>query len=694
MTTMRTSALVAIAALFLTAATCADEPAEGLRFDFDDGDLGGFSEPTFYSATSGADPGGASWQVEDGALTVRCDFAPDNLQRASDRVEMTLGDAGMASLTDYPVLEIRLRMSNRVGDLCVICTYAYADGSRQSPYFYADYGGRENEWVTVVTRLVGDSSAPKRWTPRKLVDISIRFRCEGPLTGDIDWIRLRGLDDTERIREGQWTDLLADYQPVESQKLKDFFPFGVYDAPPDSSSTHKITHRMAYRMLSKHHLNFVKASGGNVKAAEETGMSLGVRLRAAGHHFEEGGPRAVIDWAKPIIDSVKASPAVICYDVGDECPIARLWGITGGISVISQLDPTRNCVLTFWDPSAIRAYGPYVAVDVADIYPLVDSGTKGAACLYDWCRRVARENDNKRQWMILQSFGAAPWRGRRGYIVPTVEQLRLQVYAALAGGARGIIMYSTSYDRYRMLTDQWANPNELMQEAARLGAALIPIGRRLLDCTVDFEASASCDNENIIVGIVQAPRRDARYVILANKDETSVQGGRLLRPGGLLFDLTSLEQVADGTIEPLQPGGGRIYMVGRPEQFEREAAIILRNRADEQRRATTPDRLFESLGCSRKHADELDEAARIMGAIEPAMYFDNPDAKVVELMTGHRDRYWGIHAQWVMTYDAVLRGEKLPDQHSYDVLRHSRTLVRQVKEVLGDHPMYPGGHGE
>ena len=78
-----------------------------------------------------------------------------------------------------------------------------------------------------------------------------------------------------------------------------------------------------------------------------------------------------------------------------------------------------------------------------------------------------------------------------------------------------------------------------------------------------------------------------------------------------------------------------------------------------------------------------------MGAIEPAMYFDNPDAKVVEMMTTQRDRYWGAHATWVLAYEALLTGDVLTDRRVDGILGHARGIVREVRHTLGNHPMYP-----
>ena len=682
--------LITLAAVWFAGVTYEAAPAEGLRADFNHGTLEGATEPQFFNRSKGpttTDPGRASWRIEDGVVTIAGEFDSGSTGGHGDFVPLAWQELDV-SLVDYPVLDVRFRVPDKSARILVQCTFEYADGTRRTPYFYAPFE-RPGEWEKLTTRLAGDSSSPTKWTPRRLVYLSIWLLGDRPLTADFDWVYLRGLNEEEQKKEDDWVALMDGYEPIEPQILKDFFPFGVYDAPPDSSSTHKISHRMAFRMLSKHHLNFVMAAHDNVKAAEEMGMCLGVRMRAGDFHFKRGGKQAVMDWAGPVVDSIKDSPALICYDMGDERKTFELWGTVAGIAALHQLDPLHPSAQTFYNLETIRDFDPYVSLNISDIYPISKGGDRTAAYLYDWCRRIARETDNKRHWMVLQSYGAAPWRKGQNDLFPTVEQLRLQIYAALAGGARGIIMYSTSYDRYRMLTDQWGNPSKLMKEAARLGEILIPLGRRLLDCEVELDTKILCDNEKILVGVVRSSERNARYVILANKDENLPQSGKLAGMNDALFDLEALEEVADGMVGPLLPGGGRIYMTGASAGFEAEAMIIRRNRVEEAERAATADRLFDTRGCNPEHRGKLDEAARIMGAIEPAMYFDNPDAKVVEMMTTQRDRYWGAHATWVLAYEALLTGDVLTDRRVDGILWHARGIVREVRHTLGNHPMYP-----
>jgi hypothetical protein len=204
----------------------------------------------------------------------------------------------------------------------------------------------------------------------------------------------------------------------------------------------------------------------------------------------------------------------------------------------------------------------------------------------------------------------------------------------------------------------------------------------------NFESAIGCDNEDLLVGIVRSTARGVSYAIVVNKDLHAPQSGRLRGVRESLYDLDSLRKEGDLSIDAIRPGGGRIYLVGGDEQFETEAEAIQSNREQEAARAATPNRLFEQRGCDAQHRDTLDETARIMGSIEPAMYLDNPDATVVERMLSYRVRYWTIHARWVTAYEQLLAGRNAADAGT--VLRYSRHLIAEVKTALGDHPMFPG----
>lgn len=164
-----TLSLVALAAVWFAAVAYGEGPAEGWRADFDDGTLGGAGEPQYFNRSEGptrTDPDRASWKIEDGVVTIAGEFGPGSRGGAGDFVPLGW-DKLEVSLVDYPVLEMRLRVSGKAGGrlpselLLVQCTYEYADGSRRTPYYYPKIDlDRPGEWVTLTRRIAGDTSAP------------------------------------------------------------------------------------------------------------------------------------------------------------------------------------------------------------------------------------------------------------------------------------------------------------------------------------------------------------------------------------------------------------------------------------------------------------------------------------------------------------------------------------------------------
>ena len=685
-------------------------PGEGWRADFDDGTLSGAGEPHYVVRGEGrVDDGRLVFEIKDGIVTVGARFDESSARGAADYVPLAWRGLNV-SLTDYPIIELRFRPSDEKAGVLVQTTLEFANRSRQSPYFYATFD-TAGEWNAQAHRLAGDASLPKPWTPRKLVDLNIWILSDRPVTVDFDWVRLRAVNEQERAREDEWVELVKGYDPGEPEVLREFFPFGVYAGPPDTSSAHQYFHRQTFAILARHHLNFFLAGAPQrtrgrwlpdtadrampiVAAARDTGIRVCLRMRRGTAMFAEHGSEAIADWARPIIEAARDCPEVIGYDVGDERPLAALYDLVAAVAVLKRLDPTRPSVQTFWDYTSVLAYDPYLPLNGTDIYPLRENNDQTAAYMTEWCRKVAQATGNKRQWIILQSFGCAPWRQKRGYIVPTPEELSLMSWASLAGGARGLIYYSFSYDRYKMLADQWGNPNELLREIARLGEHLIPLGHRLLDCVVDFDTDIACANSKMIVGVLHAPERGVRYVIVANSDVRLPQEGTLTGLDGTLFDLAALEPAADGRIRVLPPGGGRAYLLGTPEQFGAEAEAVRANRDAEQQRVQTPDRTLKRLYGDRLDAAlaaraRLDEIGRLMGSVEPAMFDDNPDPVVVERVAPFRESYWKLHTPWARAYDDLLAGKGAGDQLD-TLIGEARAVATEIRAALDGRPMYPG----
>ncbi len=667
--------------------------AEPWRVDFDDGTLGGASEPQYVVRSRGVtDNSRLDAGITKGILKLGGKFDEEGARGSGDYVSVEWRDLNLP-LTELPMLELRYQCPEGAGVL-VMPTYEFLDGSTKMPYFYLPISN--GEWQVTSHRLGADSSLPKKWTPRRLVSLTIWLQAAKPVAAHIDWLQLRPFTAEEQVREDEWIELMKDYTPPEPQRLREFFPFGVWAADYNPMSPE---HTLGN--LSRNHLNFMldgKPLPEIVQAAEATGTKVCLRMRRANTIFREDGAEATRRWAEPLIRAYGDSPAVVGYDLGDEPKVDKLWQTVAAKKILQDLDPTRTSTVIFWGMFDVKAWNPYLLPICTDRYPLQDppmgdlseSGLGPAAEMFTWCRNIARATNNKRHWIVMQSFGNQPWRAPTGYVRPTPSQLRLMTYASLAGGARGIIYYSYIYNRFYMLVDQWGNPRDLFVEAGQLAEQLIPVGHRLLNAIVDFDAQVASDNEDIFVGAFIDPVHQVHYLIPVNKNVTSSQQATVTLPaewqgaGIAIYDLFGLEQasadVSQLAVAPLAPGAGRIYLVGTQPAFEAARQAIEAKRIEEILRVQQPDlsiasryeadlsavqqlretaRLSIQAGnltaaeASAKQAgtalasimknlqpyaslhEQLVSTGQLMGEVEPAMYPDNP--AVADLMAQFRD---------------------------------------------------------
>lgn len=697
---------------------------ESWRVDFEGGNLNGASEPVFINGSSKeSQPDRLIFRSEQGVITLGGQF-----EKMDDRAELTWPKLGELSLENTPMLEIRYRLKepDPVIHVEVVPMYLSGDGSERDLTVYLS---PQVAWQKTAWRLAADKHLPKGWRPQALIGLSIRVHCKYPSELEIDWVRLRGFNATEKQREEEWFSLTSDGPPAEPAVLREFFPFGAYDDSSDIGA-HHITHRHAFDVMARHHLNYKQSAfGPAAKAAEQTGMRMSARVRPIVYHFGQGGADAALAYVKPKVEAIAGNQVVIGYDIGDERPILASWPAAGAARILERLDPSRFSTLCFFAEPHIAAYNPYLCLYLCDIYPL--GFGRSPEFLYEWCHNVAKQTNNKRHWAILQTFGNSRTRQwRPGAILPSLAELRLMTYGSIAGGARGIIFYGFNWGRAETMADQWCNPlNELLGEVSRLGERLIPIGRRLLDAEVDFETAVQTDNEDqVIVGVLHASQRDVNYLVVVNKNVNESQTVNLQLPAvwqdRKVLDLTSFKEASGQLRVSLLPGDGRIYLIGSAKQSQAEVDAIRANRIEESLRVMTPDmstaksweldlsqilhlqqitkrvmqhddgldqgeknvrqagELLETLLAeSEPYAgirSQLDRIGRRMGEVEPTMYDDNRDAEIVKTMAPFRQPYWELHARWAEAYGMLLEGKR------EGLLARVQAIVSESEKLLAD----------
>jgi len=726
-------------------------PDEAWRVDFNDGTLGGGTHPTYVLRGRGkTDPSRLRVRIENGVLLVGADFAEEGaLKWGGDYVSLSWPDLGGISLTEYPILEIKYVCPKppKYHVMRVFPTYEYADGTTQQPYFNMERTG--DDWRVADIRLSPDSSLPKKWTPRRLKRLTIWYQVStsGEHTAKIDYIRLRKFTAHEQALEDQWVAMQKAFTPEVTPSLRDFFPFGVWKDHATGSSKHRMGPWRSMACIGRSPLNaiaVVEADRAHVAAAEKMGLKVCLKAPHAMTAFDKGADDALA-WAASLKATAGDSPAVLGYMLKDEPGTHLLWDLSGAAAALAKKDPSRFSFINVYSSKTARAFSPYLPLLATDLYPIRSEQRGGANPVraFDWCRQIAKENGNIRHWYLVQAFGDVPYMPHNaGYGVPTPAQMRLITYAALAGGAKGILFYNHVFDQYRCMADQWGNPNELFHEAEDLARDLIPVCHRLLGCEVDSDAAATADNDKVAAGILHDPKRGIRYVVVFNKDTTSPVGADLSLPADIVkggegvYDLESLAPVtSDGgrfRVAPLKPGGGRIYLVGAAKDFREDKAAILAKQVDETLRTQMTDlhvaelrggdlsavkrsraeaarlsaagKYAEAMTQARSAAKALtqvlaglqpyatlsatlDRVAKSMGAVEPAMFEAN--RKTREAMAPLRDRYWELHRRWAAAYETLLSGDLGElEPKVKDIDAAAQKLLAEIKAALPEGALY------
>ncbi len=749
------------AALWLLTLPCLAQGGfwAGWQVDFSDGSTDEAVTAFVKRATGEAQPSRLINEVKDGVLNLGGKFDDESFKGSGDYASIEWRDINQ-SIKDLPILKIRWQIPAAMSVL-ILPTYSFEDGSTASPYF--SYGPTKGDgFETISVRIAGDSSLPRKWTPRKLLSLSLWVQ-GAPPAGDkavkLDYVGMQPFDLEQEAKENEWVALMKDYKPTAPKSMYEFFPFGIY-----GFHYARYGEETCYSTISRHHMNFAmdvdvknntslpESAGLSVSlrkllpTVEKMGVKIGLRARRAEAIYGKSGAEAARNEMRPLIELAAKSKAVYGYDVGDEPSLDRLHNIVAAKKVIEEIDPTKPSWVNFWDLSVLKSYTPYCSMFSTDLYPIASGASGLAEEAYTQCRTAARENDNKPQIAILQAFGMRPWL-KEGYHIPSREQVRLQTYAALAGGASGLVWYC--YDNYvpnnylyTGVIDAFGNPDPMFDELTKLSGKLLPICYSLLGAPVDLDAKAACDNDNILVGVRRKPGMGGRFVLVANKSLKQSQSGSILLPedwttqSTKAYDLISLKEVptaaASLPVASLEPGDGRIYFVGSVEEFRLVKQSILSQQVRETLRAQMPDLAVaqaykadtakivklrsESEGlltqgkteAARARATEagklldatigklseytgqlrrLTDSGALLGSIELAMYPENP--KWGTRLAEFQKQYWDIQKQWSDAYEALITGGNgaLGIQIDY-VSSSGASLVSRVRAVIGSEGLY------
>jgi hypothetical protein len=184
-----------------------------------------------------------------------------------------------------------------------------------------------------------------------------------------------------------------------------------------------------------------------------------------------------------------------------------------------------------------------------------------------------------------ENFDAPPYGRRGGMRTLSPELMRMQGWAALAEGARGLwfFLYQTSHvdslacrDAYWRETPMWDALGDLFKEVGPLSPLLLRLKR-----TDDRDDQIVTENDKVIARTFR--RRDIApeelgglYVIVVNTDEHGRQTTAVSGPAAegidVIWDVKRQKAVGGGA--HLAPGEGTVLWLGSKAQASADRALL------------------------------------------------------------------------------------------------------------------------
>ena len=275
---------------------------------------------------------------------------------------------------------------------------------------------------------------------------------------------------------------------------------------------------------------------------------------------------------------------------------------------ITRRDRNHPVASAFNQMQAVKVLGPYMDLVMLDNYSVLSEARDVNALAFhaDLVRQARKLTAGGRVWLIPQSFS-----GRSGktpvYRMPDPEEVRFDVYNALAAGATGFLFFiyndacpfldgevrGEEFDD--TLVDAWGNPHRTYGELARLGERLTPLLPALQDARDVAEPRVEAPAG---LSVSRLANRHGTWVVLVNRSLSQPFHGLVRLPGTRPGEAYDAECVAPAGLSAegelgldLRPGEGRVLLL-----TSRVKWAGLRREVTRRIRAREADRLEVELG--------------------------------------------------------------------------------------------------
>ena len=297
-------------------------------------------------------------------------------------------------------------------------------------------------------------------------------------------------------------------------------------------------------------------------SAWKYGLKVVLHLPEIASMVKSGGQVNTFDFAEHVTKVLRSHPAVAGYYIVDEplvgpAVIVRARLARLALEVSDPDHPSLGCIDAEGEyADVLRTVNLPVLLVVS--YPLVADWSGDFSDYIAQLERARRSAGGRPLWVATQVFGKpTAWK------TPAPEEIRAQVWLALAFGATGFVHFiyqsitGVEGDGIQGLVDTDLNPTDgRLDELTRINADLDRLSSTLLSlCPAEF---APPKVPGSVVARAFSGAQDSGYVIVANKDVKNAI--TFTWTGAAATDVLSGEEVGSQIL--LGPGDGKVLELG------------------------------------------------------------------------------------------------------------------------------------
>jgi len=292
-----------------------------------------------------------------------------------------------------------------------------------------------------------------------------------------------------------------------------------------------------------------------------------------------------------LIDHYRDSDGILAWGICEEAPALFVPELEEWTDYIDGLDSNHPAVVMYNQVASVEAASDIIQPRIIpiDLYPFFADPQSGpttpSASLSYYENKIhdsyqAAKACGAPLWVVAQGMSLyngsqETWTWRR----PTPNEMRLEAWAAVVNGAKGIMYWQYSSTpagnpagaTVYGLVDRDGNPTEIWDAVGNIWFEIEPLTKIIVDIDESSSPVVGSSGEGIRARTFQRETGTDSYVIVVNTDAVnSKTTGVTLTTSANIYDLTALEQVTPDQLfnHVLLPGGGNIYLVGSESDFD------------------------------------------------------------------------------------------------------------------------------